>query len=132
MAFEINFDVTHDDRRVRRSEQLDTALSYQLDACVERAGLTTMVLADQDRLLVASSSTPDPKDEELAAILPLLVQGSDFAGILLGQQSPGDQVVVSEFNAAGTNLYLCAVGDYGRKTHEEVARAKVGVRRILN
>ncbi len=108
------------------------ALDYQLQACAERAALTTMILADRDGLLVAASPKGEEKNEELAAILPMLIYGSNFAGMLLSKHPGGDQVVVSAFNAAGTDLYLCAIGDFGQQTYEEVTRAKEGVRRILN
>ena len=41
------------ERRVRRSLERGEALSYQLDACVERTGAKFMVLADDGGLVLA-------------------------------------------------------------------------------
>lgn len=121
-----------DDRRVRRSEQLDQALAFQLEACVERVGLEEMLLADQDGLLVASSAGSTTHSEEIAAILPLLARGHDFTGNLLSQGATCHKVAVSAFHAAETDLFLCALGDNGCETFAEIAQAKLGVTRILN
>jgi hypothetical protein len=121
-----------DDRRVRRSERLDLALSYQLEACVERLGLEEMLLADQDGLLVASSAGEASSSEEIAAILPLLARGHDFTGNLLGKGVTCHTVAVSGFRAANTDLFLCALGDNGPVTFDQIALAKEGVARILN
>ncbi len=120
------------ERRVQRSEHLGDAIGYQLGACAERAGLEALVLADGDGLLVASSPWSDERGEMIAAALPLLAKGSDFAGVLLDEGAGDEQVLVSTFQAAGTELFLCAVGSFGGPSHQEIARAKVGVRRILN
>lgn len=121
-----------EERRVRRSDRIETALGYQLQACSERAGLRAMVLADHDGLLVASSPWEDEQGEELAAIMPLLAKGNDFAGVVVTEEQRTDRVLVSSFVAAGAPLFLCAVGDFDGASHHEIARAKVGVRRILN
>jgi hypothetical protein len=120
------------ERRFRRSDRIETALEYQLQACTERAGLRAMVLADHDGLLVASSPWSEERVEELAAIMPLLAKGDDFSGVVATEEDRSDPVLVSSFVAAGAPLFLCAVGDYGSESHHEIARAKVGVRRILN
>ena len=121
------------ERRVKRSNRLETALEYQLEACAERAGLEAMVLADDAGLLVASSPWSSERSETIAAFLPLLVEGSDYLGILRQEVGDGEEpVLISAFEAAGSELFLCAVGGFGGATHQEIARAKVGVRRILN
>ena len=120
------------ERRHRRSTQVATALQYQLTTCAERSGLSSMVLADHDGLVLATSDLPMEQSEEIAALLPMLAQSSDFSGLLMGTQAPGAQVVVSSFHVAGSYLFLCAVGDYSKQAHKEIAKAKVGVRRILN
>ena len=120
------------ERRQRRSERTETALIYQLQACAERASASTMVLADQDGLLVASSQWGEDRSEELAAILPMLTLGTDFGGLMMNAMPGGPQVVVSSFRAAETDLYLCAIGDFSDQMHEEITTAKSGIRRILN
>jgi predicted regulator of Ras-like GTPase activity (Roadblock/LC7/MglB family) len=121
-----------EERRTRRSERIDEALSYQLEACVARAGLKALVVADGDGLVVASSPWHEARSEAVAAALPLVAQGSDFAGTLLDEGAGAEHVLVSSFVAAESELYICAVGDFGGDAHREIARAKVGVRRILN
>ena len=120
------------ERRMERSEMRGEALGFQLQACAERAGATAMVLADPDGLLVATSRHGSNSSDEIAAILPFLALGSDFAGLMMNKIPGGEQVVVSAFNVAGIDLYLCAMGDYSERMHTEIARAKEGVRRILN
>jgi len=120
------------ERRVERSELVGEALGHQLQACAERAGATAMVLADPEGLLVATSRAGACSSEEIAAILPILALGSDFAGLMMNRIPGGEQVVVSAFNVAGIDLYLCAMGDFSERMHQEIARAKAGVRRILN
>ena len=120
------------ERRSRRSKQLDLALGYQLQTCVERAGLNAMLLADQDGLLVAASTGAAREREEIAAILPLLARGQDFTGNLLGEGVACYKVAVSAFHTAGTDLFLCALGDNGDGTFAEMALAKAGLTRILN
>ena len=43
------------ERRTQRSEQVGAALTYQMQACAERAGLAAMLLAERGGTLVASS-----------------------------------------------------------------------------
>jgi hypothetical protein len=119
------------ERRVERSEMRGVALSLQLQACAERAGASAMVLADPDGLLVATSRCGACSSEEIASILPSLALGSDFAGLMMNRIPGGEQVVVSAFNVDGVDLYLCAVGDFSDRLHHEIAKAKMGVRRIL-
>lgn len=119
------------ERRVERSEARGVALGLQLQACAERAGASAMVLADPDGLLVATSRRGATSSEEIAAILPFLALNSDFAGLMMNRIPGGEQVVVSAFNVDGVDLYLCAVGDFSDRMHQEIAKAKMGVRRIL-
>jgi hypothetical protein len=122
-----------DDRRVRRSDRVDEALSYQLDACTERAGLDAMLLADGDGLLVAVSKSSASDSEEIAAILPLLARGHDFTGNLVGHSGATCmEVAVSSFKAAASDLFLCALGGNDEMAFSQMELAKEGVGRILN
>jgi hypothetical protein len=121
------------DRRTRRSEQTDEALELQLDACAERAGLDSMLLADRDGLLLATSQPAGDQSEEIAAVLPLLARGIDFSGNLLeAAGAVRHELAVTAFEALGTELFLCALGGSDREVLAEIERAKAGVTRILN
>lgn len=120
------------ERRFRRSEQPALALTYQLQASAERAGVNAMLLSDGDGLLVAGSPWGATEAEEMAAILPLLARGGHFAGILLGERSVGRAVHVRSFTAEETDLFICAVGKTGDGVELEVQTAIEGVRRILD
>ena len=89
-----------------------------------------MVLADKDGLLVSSARGAET-DVELAARLPTLTAGSDAAS-WMNALPGGDKVIVSGFCAAGTDLFLCAVGDQFAEMEREIALARSGVRRILH
>ena len=119
------------ERRVRRSDVTDKAMAYQLEACVERAGLTAMVVSDDQGLLVAASPWERQRSETVAAMLPLVARGHDAASGLLDEGANKEQVLVSSFDADGVELYICAVGGFDEQAHREVARAKVGISRIL-
>jgi len=121
------------ERRVHRSEQLEEALSYQLEACVERAGLDAMLLADRDGLLVAESHQSADETDEIAAILPLLARGQDFTGNLLSRSGATClELAVSSFSISDSELFLCALGGNDQVAFLEMERAKNGVQRILN
>ena len=59
-----------EERRRRRGDRLEDALSYQLAACVEDEGLSGMVLADDDGLCLARWGEPE-LCEEVAAAAPM-------------------------------------------------------------
>ena len=120
------------ERRCRRSSQPSLALAYQLQSCAERAGLQAMLLSDEDGLLVAGSTWTAEGSEEMAAVLPYLARGGEFAGILLGEGSVGHAVQVKPFRAEDTGLFLCAVGKAGEGVGREIDTAIAGVRRILH
>ncbi len=121
------------ERRFRRSEQTDEALTYQLDACVERAELDIMLLADHDGLLVATSQSSGDDTEEIAAILPLLARGHDFIGSLVSHGGSSClEVAVSAFHISDSELFLCALGGNDQEVFNELEIAKSGVTRILN
>jgi predicted regulator of Ras-like GTPase activity (Roadblock/LC7/MglB family) len=121
----------YEERRTRRSERLETALGYQLQSSAERAELDAMILADQDGLVVAASPWGAGRSEEVAALLPLMLRGTETAMVFLGEEAE-EELLVNCFEAAGTQLFLCAVGNSCIQTAGELRRVQEGVRRILN
>jgi hypothetical protein len=117
-------------RRVRRSEDVLTAMTYQLDACLTEAQLEAMVVSDDNGLCVASAGRPDTC-EELAARLPIIGRNApDFGGILLSGAG-GMKMVVRTFSVDGQPLYMCALGKPHAKLERTMKRSIKGVSRIL-
>jgi len=106
------------ERRRRRGETLEEALSYQLGACVEDEGLAAMVLADAEGLCVASWGRPDTC-ESAAARAPLPAE-----------RDP-DAEAARQVWFGGIELYLCAVGGEPVARDRSLARSARGVTRIL-
>jgi hypothetical protein len=107
-----------ENRRRRRGDTLETALSYQLAACVEDEGLAAMVLADDEGLCMASWGGRDVC-EDAAARAPL----------------PGERRLGAEaarrVRFGGIDLFLCAVGGEPRGRIRSLERSASGVTRIL-
>ena len=117
-------------RRVRRSDDVLTAMTYQLDACRQEANLEVMVVSDESGLCVASAGKTETC-EELAARLPIIGRNApDFGGILLSGAG-GLKMVVRSFFVGDQPLYLCAVGKPHAKLERTVDRSIQGVSRIL-
>ena len=117
-------------RRVRRSDDVLTAMTYQLDACREEAELEAVVVSDDSGLCVATAGRQETC-EELAARLPIIGRNApEFGGILLSG-SGGLQMVVRTFQVGGQPLYMCVVGKPHAKMEGTIKRSIQGVTRIL-
>lgn len=117
------------ERRSRRSSERGQALSYQLEACVERTGASFMVLADDDGLVLASSEHDPDECEEAAARMATLGLCEDPVGEIWREDRA---VAVLAFQAIGQRLMI---GIGGPSVHEmlpEVERAIEGAKRILS
>jgi hypothetical protein len=114
------------ERRIRRSEQRELALRYQIDHVRDQARLEALVLADDAGLVIAESGDR-AVCEELAAIAPLL-------GRTLGMPMPpllrGADVAVRTIRVHGQPLFLASVG--GTVARDAVISSSLrGVERIL-
>lgn len=65
------------DRRSRRSDDLATALRFLLAAQRDRAGLTHLLLANSDGMLIAWDGDEN-ECEELAAYAPFIARGEGY------------------------------------------------------
>ena len=111
------------ERRFRRSANVLKALDFFLDSLCDHFGLISLVLGDDQGLLVAGSSfVLDP--EELAARAPL-VEKKTMPGSYQGWP-----LRVWSFNTEHGELSFCAVGDE-RKVAAATLEGSRGVRRIL-
>lgn len=115
------------ERRVRRSDDLSTALRYLLATQRARAGLSHLCLCNEEGFLVAWDG--DRADcEELAAYAPFVARGEAY--VVDGRRLAG--VTVHSLSAGPDELVLAFRGE---APHEAVSAAVIsgveGVVRIL-
>jgi hypothetical protein len=119
------------ERRRRRSENTSLALHYQLDSGRKAARLDGLVLSDEDGFCLASSGDPEAC-QEVAARLPFIGRKvPEFEGVLLGTES-GWRIRMRRMAIAGTELYLCAIGNQNATHDHDMTRTSGGIRRILD
>lgn len=109
------------ERRTRRSDDIMTALHYQLAFARHQGGYDALVLADSAGCVVAGAGAW-ATCELLAAYAPLLAQGVSDA--------PMSDVEVKKLMVDGGEVLLCARGGDGLET-PSFTRALSGCRRIL-
>lgn len=118
------------DKRQLRSDNTTLALHYQLEHSRAAARLEGMVLSDQDGFCLASSGDPEAC-QEVAARLPIIGRKvAEFEGILFSAET-GWQIRMETIHVAGTDLYLCAIGNQP-EAERVMSRSEFGVRRILS
>ncbi|MCU0692318.1 MAG: hypothetical protein MUF54_13040 [Polyangiaceae bacterium] len=119
------------ERRIRRSDEVDAALSYQMQACAERGGLTAMVLAERGGKVVASSRW----DADDCATVAQSLAGVDTARLVVRTQRADHAeprvVTARGFAAHGRELVLCAVGQPNDRVLRELYTAMQAVARIM-
>lgn len=115
------------DRRVRRTDDLALALRYLLTSQRERAGLTHLVLATSEGMLLAWDG---PRDdcEELAAYAPFIARGEGYA--LDPRRLVG--LSVHPFDVRDDRLYLLLRGEQpAERVAAMILSSMEGVARIL-
>ena len=117
------------ERRRRRSSDRGQALSYQLEACVERTGAAFMVLADDGGLVLASSDWDAAECEEAAAKMATLGLCESSVGEVWREDR---SVAVLAFQAIGQRLMIGIGGPSVDGLLPEVQRAIEGAQRILS
>ena len=94
------------ERRIRRSDQRDVALRYQIEHARDQARLEALVLADDQGMPLAGAGDR-AVCAELAAMAPLMTRS-------LGMPMPpllrGADVAVRTLRVHGQALYLASVG----------------------
>lgn len=119
------------ERRVRRSNQLGTALSLQLEACATRSGVEAMILASREGLVVASSPWNSESTEHIAAQLARVQTHQFRVGTVRTDGSAPRTVSARGFDAGDEELVVCAVGNPSRAMVDEMYLAMGGIKRML-
>lgn len=114
-------------RRLRRSEDRETALTYQLEHVQNRGRLEALVLADDDGIPLASSGDGEVC-AELAAVAPLL--GRAPAGLRLPYLLSDADLGVRPVTVLGQRLHVASIGG-GVSRDALLAHSGRGVARIL-
>lgn len=113
------------ERRRRRSQDLCTALRYQLDACREAAALEAVVVTDDSGVCVASSG-PRHLCEEIAAWVPLLAREGTRQTEVLGRA-----IWLGPVLTPLGLLLLCGAGEEPDRAEPALEGSAAGVARIL-
>jgi hypothetical protein len=112
------------ERRTRRSNDLMTALHYQLAFARHQGGFDALVLADSAGCVVAGAGAW-ATCELLAAYAPLLAQDDDAA------KSQAGDVEIQKFMVDGGEVLLCSRGG-GNTRAPSLRHAASGCQRILS
>jgi hypothetical protein len=120
-----------EERRTLRSEEIHEALGLQLAACARRAALSSIILAEDQGLPVASTGDPS-EAEEVAALAPLLLNGGASWHGSVQTEDGIKPVTICPVSTEIGRLFLCAVGGSGKRVDMELMRGGLGVCRILN
>ena len=118
------------DRRQRRSDDIQTALSHQLSTSQERALFNSIVLADENGLVMAWSGN-DGLCEQMAAISPLLARDmTPWHGDV--ETNIGKvRLSVAPLLVDGNQLFIAAAAGKKSDIAKELFRSGRGVSRIL-
>lgn len=118
------------ERRVNRSNQLSTALRYQLDASARRARFSSMVLAEDQGLVVAASGN-DPESEEIAALSPQIARNCDLWHGRVATSFGERTLTIAAVRSDHGRLFLSGVGGNRANIISELRHSGRGVCRIL-
>ncbi|MBW2523610.1 MAG: hypothetical protein JRI23_05520 [Deltaproteobacteria bacterium] len=118
------------ERRKNRSSHVSTALGYQLDASARRAQFSSMVLAEEQGLVVAGSGNEEDT-EEIAALCPQIASGCDLWHGRVNTARGERMVTIAAVNSPHGRLYLSGVGGSRADIISELRRSTRGVCRIL-
>jgi hypothetical protein len=117
-------------RRKNRSSDVQVALSFQLAATARRAKFTSIVLADELGLVIASVGHRE-SCENMAAIAPLVATRTKTFHGNVRFQSNAVRLAVAPLNLDGALLYLCAAEGEEDDITRELFSGGLGVSRIL-
>ncbi len=119
------------ERRKRRSDDLITALHYQLSVARSEGKLEALVLVNDRGCLVAGAGAW-PVCEELAAYAPLLAEPGLPTSLTVGTRIAdlSEQVLIRPLPLGEAEALLASRGG-GEDRSAYVARAAVGCQRIL-
>ncbi len=115
------------ERRCLRSEDPQTAITYQLAYAAVQAGMEGLVLSDNQGMLIGAAPSTHRADE-IAALSPLAVDPESTAGGDLGARP---DVTIHCFDWSGTKLLLIGLGGMASRRAGALVRSMHGVVRIL-
>jgi hypothetical protein len=120
-----------DERRRNRSNEPTEALKLQLMASAMRAGFSSLALAEEHGLIVASAGEPS-ESEEVAALSPQFAGGCELWHGTVATESGEKLLTIASVRSAAGPLFLTAVGGKRREIVPELVRSGQGVCRILS
>jgi hypothetical protein len=119
------------ERRTRRSNDIMTALHYQLAFARHQGGFDALVLADSAGCVVAGAGAW-ATCELLAAYAPLLAHDASGAPMTDdAAKSPAGDVEIQKFTVDGGEVLLCSRGG-GNARAPSLRHAASGCQRILS
>ena len=118
------------ERRVNRSNQLSTALRHQLNASASRARFSSIVLAEDQGLVVANSGD-DSESEEIAALSPQIARNCDLWHGRVATSFGERMVTIAAVPSPHGRLFLSGVGGHRASIISELRQSSQGVCRIL-
>ncbi len=121
----------HEDRRVRRSQDLSEALELQIAATVQKARFNALALAEECGLLVAGCGN-SAEIQELAALAPNLAGASRFWQGRATTASGEHRLSVVLVDTPLGKLYLCGAGGSIGSIWAELRQTGQGVTRIMS
>ncbi len=121
----------HGERRRKRSDDLQKALDYQLEASLRRAGFGALVLADELGLFVAGAGKSDCFDKLAAVSARITEPGRSWHGCLVTRKQR-HRLSVAPVRFHGQTLYLAATQGRNEAISRELFASGRGVLRILS
>ena len=126
------------DRRKRRSEETQQAVTYQLEHVRQQHEFDFLAVGDADGFYVACS-TEETYDRFLAAYAPAIAEAEGTRRQRLEQElaehiSVGDEaadIYVREFGVKEQPLYLCAIATSEEQVDEALEHTMTGIERII-
>lgn len=126
-------DQDNDERRRRRSEETQQAMTYQLEHLVEEfEGIELMLLCDDHGLILASAGADEEVCQMFAVQARRLAEGEEPDSELLVVKPDLDreQILCEAINLDEIPLYLCAVMEPTAEHAKAYERARNGIQRI--
>ena len=120
-----------EERRINRSNEIHQALRFLLSASASRAHFHSLVLSNEDGLLIADTGNQE-SNEELAALSPQLTSESTFWQGVVDTQTGSKFVTVTCIPTDCGPVYLSAVGGFDPGIKWELFNSGRSVKRILS
>lgn len=124
-------DTPVNDKRMRRSEETQKALIYQLEHVREEFGMELFVLADHNGRVVAFAG--DKEAAEILAIFAQSLAGGSPPDPTLTAVLPGlapENIVAESITLDELPLFLCAIMESDEEGRRGFERARDGIQRI--